>query len=171
MQRTYDDAFMTLKTLVLKKFATLVSNMQNFKSNFILGTFKSKWDKEAVDFHKAIGVPNEEAEAMNGLETVAKNYQGKDGKMNLEWIVEAASDMNGDMSIEFGKAFNIDSPMFGGKAELTFWLINDNHVIILAKSEGYGTIVFNEQYEEKGIKITYMHKESGKMMIEKWIRI
>ncbi len=147
-----------------------ITNKPTFKSNHIIGTFKSKRGQDAVAFHEDIGVPAEEAAEMDGIETVAMNLPGKNGQLELGWEVEAAPAMNGNMSVEFGTALNIDNPMFGGKTELTFWLIGDNHVIILAKSESYGTMVLNEVYDEDGIAITYMHRESGKTMTEKWRR-
>ncbi len=144
--------------------------MTEYESNFLCGKFESEWGQDAVDFYKAVGVSDKDASAMKGLKIRYQHSREGNGKMTLEWIVDAMSNLNGKMVFEFGKACHINSPMVGGKADITTWLIDDNHTILLMKSEGYGTWVINEVYHEGGNSVTYMHKESGKTYTEKWAR-
>ena len=96
-----------------------------------------------------LGAPAEFADKMKGSRHgVTLSKQGD--KWDLYWRVEECPEMTSVESFIEGQDNEANSPMFGGKAVVTFQLTGDNKCLTKIKSETLGEFEVEERYTEEG---------------------
>ena len=94
-----------------------------------------------------------------------------DGKWIGNWKVEECPELNTVESfVEGGFENEVNSPIFGGKATVSFKQTGDNKCLTKIKSAAFGESELVEEYTEEGATYTTTHKGTGKVLKEFWPR-
>ena len=125
------------------------------------GTFTSKEDADSYNFFKKMGMPQTFLDNFKGVSSRFTNSQVDD-----KWVTYYTVDGHPEYSSlesfrEGGEETEVNSPLFFGKAKVSFKAVADNTCHTIIKTEDFGTLDLEEKYTLEGANFSYKHRESG----------
>ncbi len=125
------------------------------------GTFTSCETEGTTEFFKKMGVPTSSAETYKGTTMRFSNTLVGDRWVTYYTMPENPSFSGMVSFVEGGLENDVDSPLFFGKAKVSFKAIADNTCHTIIKTANFGTLDLIEKYSMEGVNYSYKHLESG----------